>query len=132
METYVRTDVLTYGQNLESLMKASPSWVWQKSHIRETLNLSTYSDSTTNTKKIIKNWKYVFVCFHNCMCHLSPVTCLLSPVTCHLSPVTNTHGLPLQLCRGNSRMAAVSGAISFYAATTYAWKMQLGQVIFGT
>ena len=28
--TYLRTDVRTYKRNLESLMQAGPSWVWQK------------------------------------------------------------------------------------------------------
>ena len=48
--------------------------------ILEKLNISTYADSSTNTKK---SYIYIF-----CItCHLSPVTCNLSPVTCNLSSV---------------------------------------------
>ena len=48
-----------------------------KKRILETLNLSTYEDSSSNIKNL-KNLSYV-------ICHVSPVICLVSPVTCHLS-----------------------------------------------
>ena len=56
----------------------------KKSRIRETKNLSTDADISTNTKKML--WKIYHL--SPVTCHLSPVTCQVSHVMCHLSHVT--------------------------------------------
>ena len=50
-----------------------------------TLNLKMCADSSTNTKKIQKEFKTILFLFICVMCRLSPVICHLSPVTCQLS-----------------------------------------------
>ena len=88
-------------KNILSFVKASLKlFSTEKFCIRETLNLLTCANSSTNTKIPKMLEKFTFFVFHiSCVtfhlspvtCHRSPVNCHLSPVTCHLSPVTNTN-----------------------------------------
>ena len=60
-------------------------FITKKSRKRETLNLSTCADSSTDTKK---SKIYIFERIKKCQvsfvtCHVSGVRCHLSPVTCH-------------------------------------------------
>ena len=68
----------------------------KKSGIRGELDILTWGDSSTNTKKAnkyitkLKNVMcHVIICLVLLVtCHMSLVTCHLSLVTCHLSPTT--------------------------------------------
>ena len=68
----------------------------QKSCIRQILNLLTFADTSTDTKKLKKETKTIG--------HVLPVTCHLSPVTYLLSLTSNIWSgitrmdIPIQIC----------------------------------
>ena len=69
----------------------------ENSRIRDTLNLSTCSDSSTNTKMTNENVSSVRFHMSCVMCHVSCIMCHMSRVTCHLSltpTVTSTYPPP--------------------------------------
>ena len=74
-------------------------YIFFKSCIQDTLNLSTSADSSTNTKTDRNRQKVMFHISH-VMCHVSPVTCCLS-----LTPIARaTHPPPTSSPAMQSRL----------------------------
>ena len=116
-----------------------------KSRIGETLNLSTCTDSSTDTKtdrngqKVkSKNNKYHM---YGIRCHLSPVACHLSPNTCHLLLMPNAKSKlgytvkyslsPQEFPRPlPSRFCSCSGYISSYIPPLVIIQMQCIKLVY--
>ena len=80
-------------QSLYSVSKLSVD-LQRKCHIQETLNHSTFSDSSTKTKKSLREKVSRLSPF---MCSESPVIIHMSPVTCYLSLSPYHHSIQLHL-----------------------------------
>ena len=86
---------LTFETFTISSDKASSVQNTKKSHIQETMILSTCADNKTDTKKDKNKQKArkqtIFFLMSCVTCYVSCVMCRISSVTCYLSPVTNAN-----------------------------------------